>query len=292
MNNIGNYIKITKRKIHPNLQPKIITEGMILGVVKREGDRLKVTPVVQDTSKPIKVYTVSPSSFEWLEYTDIKDLARDIAMAQSDNVVKRMTTELSEEEIIKVAIVPLIIERVAWSYCQKARDKAAQERVEITKKLSRTFIDLKETYDRGLREHLGEAQIKLINNITDAFLKEYGNDFAKLYFTVDNLFLKRYPEGEHREVRVHGIIAKLLTKTAQVYREKADKEFLVAKGIVDKPTGGGYQVIQALFRVADAYAGEDRLINYDDYNLQNGLKFFLYKLDEIRYNQETKEIEL
>ena len=91
---------------------------------------------------------------------------------------------------------------------------------------------------------------------------------------------------------MHGIIAKLLTKTAQVYREKADKEFLVAKGIVDKPTGGEYKIVQALFRVADAYAGEDRLINYDDYNLQNALRFFLIKLDEIRYNQDTKEIEL
>lgn len=291
MNNIGNYIKITKRNAHPNLQPQAVKEGDILRVVEVRGDKVLATHELKCNIKG-KVYTVNPKRFEWKAYTDVKCLVQDLTSIESERIIQRMTTELTEEQIIKVAIVPLIIERVAWIYCQTARDKAAQERVEITKKLSRTFIDLKETYDRELREHLGEAQIKLINNITDAFLKEYATDFTKLFFTVDNLFLKRYPNGKHREVRVHGIIAKLLTKTAQVYREKADKEFLVAKGIVDKPTGGGYQVIQALFRVADAYAGEDRLINYDDYNLQNGLKFFLYKLDEIRYNPETKEIEL
>lgn len=273
------------------LQPQDVKEGDILRVVETRGDKLLVTHEIKHNVRG-KVYTINPKRFEWKKYSNPQELVQDLTSIESERIIQRMTTELSEEEIIKVAIVPLIIERVAWSYCQTARDKAAQERVEITKKLSRTFIDLKETYDRGLREHLGEAQIQLINNITDAFLKEYATDFTKLFFTVDNLFLKRYPEGKHREVRVHGIIAKLLTKTSQVYREKADKAFLVAKGIVDKPTGGEYQVIQALFRVSDAYAGEDNLINYDDYNLQNALRFFLIKLDEIRYNPETKEIEL
>lgn len=292
MNPTGNYIKITKRKIHPNLQPKAVTEGMILGVVKQEGDKLKVTPLIRDTSKPIKVYTVSPSGFEWSVYTDVKDLARDIATAQSETVIKRMTEELTEEEIVKVATVPLIIEGVAWHYCQRARDIAAQERIGELKKLSRSFVSLKESYDMGLREYLGAEQITLINNVTDAFLEEYSNDFTKLYFTVLNLLLKHYPEGQHLTVRTHGILAKLLTKTAQVYRAKADEAILVSRGIVDKPTGGEYEIVQALFDVADAYAGEDSLIDYDDYNLQNGLKFFLYRLDEIRYNPETKEIEL
>lgn len=291
MNITGKYIKITKRNAHPNLQPQSVKEGDILRVVETRGDKLLVTHELKHNVRG-KVYTINPKRFEWKAYTDVKCLVQDLTALESERVIQRMTTELSEEEIIKVAIVPLIIERVAWSHCQTARDNAAKERVEITKKLSRTFIDLKETYDRGLREHLGKEQIQLISNITDAFMNEYATDFTKLFFTVDNLFLKKYPDGKHREVRVHGIIAKLLTKTAQVYRRRADQAILVSKGIVDKPTGGEYKIVQALYDVADAYAGEDGIINYDDYNLQNALKFFLIKLDEIRCNPETKEIEL
>lgn len=291
MNNIGNYIKIIKRNAHPMLQPQAVKEGDILRVVETRGDKLLVTHELKHNVRG-KVYTINPKRFEWKKYSGPQELVQDLTALESERVIQRMANELTEEEIVKVATVPLIIERVAWSYCERARDLAAQERVESLKKLSRSFYMLKEKYEAGLREHLGASQIQLINNITGAFMEEYRNDFTKLYFTTDNLFLKHYANGDHRQVRVNGILAKLLTKTAQVYREMADKAILVSRGIVDKPTGGEYKIIKALYDVADAYAGEDNLINYDDYNLQNGLKFFLYKLDQIRYNPETKEIEL
>lgn len=287
------YIKITHRHIHPRRQPVAVNEGDILRVVDTIGDKLKATHQLQGSiTAKTKVYTVSPQCFTWETYTDLRDLIKDIALKQSQDTIQRMADTLTEEEIVRVSVIPLIIERIAWTYCEKARDIAADRKVEIFKKLSRSFYHLKDTYERSLTDHLSREQIQLVHSITDRFLETYHLDFVKFYFTTDNIFLRYYPDDPHRELRLHGILAKLLTKTAQKYRQIADERFLVSRGLVDSPTGSEYKVISALHDIADAFAGDDRAFDYEDRNLSNALGSLLIKLQTIKYDPQTQEIEI
>lgn len=194
---------------------------------------------------------------------------------------RQIFDNFSKEEQLRIAFEPCILMQIAWDYTDRVLAAAAQQRITLLTKLSRTVKKLRQQHEETLRQDLDFAHIQHIRQQTQRFINEYARDFAILYFTVNAEFKRQMPDYPYDEMRTNAIIAMLFIR--QLIRHNLRMDHLVQSRIGGNSKSSVPQPIAALYRCLDAFAGKIDTFRFSEKNIALAMKVIDANMQRIQF---------
>lgn len=201
---------------------------------------------------------------------------------QEEIDTRRMQTELTHDEQVKMAFYPCVIAHIVWKYVDEVLSEAAANKVSLLRPVCRTVREMRKEYERTLMIELDYSHRKSIETQTDKFMVEFGRDFALLYFSVNGEFKKKLPNYPYDTMRSKAIIAMLFIDLLDEHNRRMDK--MLAERI-----GGGRQSIRIplmarLHDCMNAIAGMAGRFDLADRNVRNGIQVMYNRMLQIDFD--------
>ena len=219
----------------------------------------------------------------------LKELREAAFMEKVKDGVQQMIDNMTLDEQMKVAFVPLVIEEIAWVYAEKAMVCAARDKVEILKKLSRTLKLVRKKWIDELKRDLDYDHLKNVNVQVEKLLKELDYHFTMLYWSVNREFKRTTPEYPYDELRTYAIISTLFIDMLSEYNLKVDE--LIAKRLRNDNFEKSVvpPIIKALRDGMIAFAGVEGKFDYNNSDVKLGMDIIGKKIDRIEFEIFNKD---
>lgn len=198
--------------------------------------------------------------------------------------VKDMIDNLTVNEQMRVSIVPLIIEQIAWIYAERAMALAAKDKISILKKLTRTLKAVRQKWNDELRKDLDYSHLKSIDGQVELCMNTHlAKDLMILYWTVNREFKRVAPQYPFNEMRTYAIISTLFVDLLGKYNLKIDA--LLAEKLKNKDLEPSVipPIITELRRGMVAFSGVEGKFNYDNSDVKLGMDIIGSKIERIDF---------
>jgi hypothetical protein len=194
----------------------------------------------------------------------------------------RLQREFTTDEQMDICFTPLIIAYVAFKWADKVTAWAAEHKVQVLKKLSRKVKEIHALYDSEINKDLDMVHINVLYRETDRFCDEFAYDFTMLYYSVNGMVKKQYPEAEYDEVRTMAYMSILFIRALRLHNKKVNK--MMQERLGDKNRGDTFThpCVNALEELMIGYLGGCKF--EDDQNVKNALQIFKNNLGKIHFS--------
>lgn len=276
----GNIIEITERLCGSKVQPrfKVGSKYVVAGT-----DTLKDGTLVVLITNPKRkrCYRINEKRFKFKVIT-VNDIVEENLRQESKDSAKQLQNNFTIKEQMGIAFVPLIFHYIAFKFAEKARRLAAEYRIDILKKLCRAFDYVKTEYHQELSKDLDYRHIKHFDSECERFMEEYASQFTIIYYTVNNTFRKLMPDYPYDDLRTYAIMAIMFIKQCDKHNERMDK--MIAKRVGGSRPSVRMNVIDKLYSIADAYAGDVSKFDYSDTNIVNCMNLIENKISDMEFD--------
>lgn len=209
----------------------------------------------------------------------------DRLLEEAAKSARSMLDNLSQQEMKQVGFVPLVITELAWIYAQQARDAAARNRLDMFRKLSGVFDQMRKGYDDWLARDLDYANRKRIKIEAEALMRDYERDFTILSMCCDQELKRVAPEFYYEDVRIPAIVSMELVGLVGAVNSLND--MLLSKRNVTRPSERTEMNPYTAWmgENMECYAGVDtKTFNYKDKNILIALTVIKNKAIAREYN--------
>ena len=134
-----------------------------------------------------------------------------------------MVATFTSQELADILFTPLVIAHIFWGQVERTLDIAAEERVAQTKPLARSAREQHRQYLSEMREQLDMAHRNQLLEQVDSLMEQNQLHVVKLFFTIDNEILRRYPQLPHDKLRTQAIVASVFGAIAEGHAKNVDK---------------------------------------------------------------------
>lgn len=180
-----------------------------------------------------------------------------------------------------IAFVPLVISHLAWIYAGKVMKYCADNRISETVKLSRAVKHIRQGYLDSLRVDLDSAHIRRIEEQTEQFLTLYAHDFTILWWCVNGLYKKQFPEDIYTDMKMDAFISVLMCRFLVAHNKRMDR-------IIESKMGFAQSIknpyMDKLETCMDAYCG-NQVIECNG-NINACLRILGRNINEIEFSVE------
>lgn len=201
---------------------------------------------------------------------------------QEEIDTKRMQTELTHEEQVRMAFYPCVIAHIIWKYVEEVLSEAAAKKVSLLLPISRSVRKLRKEYEHSLLDDLDYRHRKTIETQTDKFMMEYGRDFALLYFSVNGEFKKKLPNYPYDTMRSKAIIAMLFIDLLDEHNRRMDK--MLYERIGEDRQSIRIPMMAKLHHYMEAIAGDAGKFDFANEHVRNGIKVMYNRLLQAEYD--------
>lgn len=184
------------------------------------------------------------------------------------------------KENMQIAFVPLIITEVAWYFVFKVLKTAADNRIDATKKLSRSVKMLREKYLNDCKKDLDRQHIEKMEKAAGMFIKTCGNDFTLLFFSLNNELKKHWADINYLDMRTDACIALVMLQLLKEHSRKMDK--LMASKLGGEVPAYSNPINEALWNCMDAYA--DPCSFKFEGHVRTSMQIIANKFNQIEWN--------
>ena len=199
--------------------------------------------------------------------------------------VQQMVDNLTLDEQMRVALVPLILEQIAWIYADKAMACAARDKVSLLKKLSRVLKLVHQKWIDELRRDLDYDHLKNVDEQVQVCVEKHlSHDLMIMYWTVNREFKRAAPEYPFDEMRTYAIISTFFIDLLKEYNLKIDA--LLAEKLNNKDLGESVipPIIKELRKGMVVFAGGEGKFNYDNSDIKLGMEIIGKKIERIEFS--------
>lgn len=276
-----NLIIITSRLCAPRLQPNIQV-GQLHTVVGtdqlKDGTEVLLLHNPKDKRKPFRI---NAKRFQW-KHTTPAQLRESKFRRECAKSTKEIQNNFIFQEHVYIAFVPQILATLAFQYAKKCRTYAADHKIGILRKLARAYDEVEKNYTKELSKDLDAPHRAQIKNQTGIFMQKYANDFTILWYSVNREFLRFAPEWPYADMRTDAILGMLMI---QLYREHSKQvDTLIQSRLGGWKNSVKNPLIEALYSVLDAYAGEVDRFNFNNQDIMNGKKVIFNRIKQIKFS--------
>lgn len=134
-----------------------------------------------------------------------------------------MLKNLTVEEQMKVAFVPIVINQIIFSFAEMVTNYAATHRLEKFKKTSREIKRIKQDYYSEISKDLDNRHTQKVFDDTGMFLAECESDFNIMFFSINGELKRNYPNIEHDELYTYIFITLLMSKFLDDYIRRTNE---------------------------------------------------------------------
>ena len=199
--------------------------------------------------------------------------------------VQQLVDNLTLNEQMRVALVPLILEQIAWIYADKAMACAARDKVSLLKKLSRVLKLVHQKWNAELRRDLDFNHMKNVDEQVKMCVEGHlAHDLTILYWTVNREFKRAVPEYPHEELRTYAIISTLFIDMLKEYNSKVDALLAEKLNRKDLEESVIPPIIKELRKGMVAFAGVEGKFNYDNSDIKLGMEIIGKKIERIEFS--------
>ena len=277
----GEVIEITARKCSEKQSPLIeVGKSYICKGVSSLKDGTTVIEVVHPTKKK-QTLRVNALRFDWQILTDEMKFEREFREGVRKDTEKMMNS-FTQREHIQMAFIPLIFADLAFNYADKCRRYAADQRIEILKKLGRAYDEVKRNYFESVSKDLDRKHQRNVEQEMARFMEEYKKDFTILWFSVNAEFKKKMPDYPYSDMRTDAICGMLMVDL--LYQNNTHMDEVIAERLGEKRQSIHDPKIDALRSILDAYAGEVGQFDYKNENVELAKNIILRRVNEIEFN--------
>lgn len=219
--------------------------------------------------------------FDWQILTDEMKFEREFREGVRKDTEKMMNS-FTQREHIQMAFIPLIFADLAFDYADKCRRYAADQRIEILKKLGRAYDEVKRSYFDSVSKDLDRTHQRNVEQEMARFKEEYRKDFTILWFSVNSEFKKKMPDYPYSDMRTDAICGMLMVDL--LYQNNTHMDEVIAERLGEKRQSIHDPKIDALRSILDAYAGEVGQFDYKNENVELAKNIILRRVNEIEFN--------
>lgn len=195
---------------------------------------------------------------------------------------EKMMKSFTQREYIQMAFIPLIFSDLAFDYADKCRRYAADQRIEILKKLGRAYDEVKRNYFDSVSRDLDRTHQRNVEQEMARFKEEYRKDFTILWFSVNSEFKKKMPDYPYSDMRTDAICGMLMVDL--LYQNNTHMDEVIAERLGEKRQSIHDPKIDALRSILDAYAGEVGQFDFKNENVELAKNIILRRVNEIEFN--------
>lgn len=168
-------------------------------------------PVVDFASLNVKG---SPIDFAKIKEAEFKEIvAKDV-----QEKVKKFTFE----ENIGITFVPLVMAEVAWYYALEVIDEASRQRLESSKKLTRSIRQLREAYLKTCRMDLDERHMKRVDEVSFEYINTCTDQFETLWYTLNGELKQKWGYLDNIDLRTDALICIIILDVLDEHNRKMD----------------------------------------------------------------------
>lgn len=271
-------IEITKRKCSDKVQPHI-KEGNIYTVITKGKTNSGADVIVVSSGK--KEYRINSERFSWKEISTNEALMK-IKSKSDSGKLQTMKSELTEQERMKLAFGPFVINQLIWRQVENVSDLAGKYKKPMLKELSKNIHKLRIMYDNEARSLLPLKDYVSICSNSKAFYNENINDFQILYYSVERQFMRLHPDYPYSDMRSHALSAMALIQCADDYNRSLDL-ILRAKTNEKMPFIRSAKM-QQLYFLLEGIAGDTGDFDFGETNVVLSKKVLMNKINGIEFN--------
>ena len=198
--------------------------------------------------------------------------------------VQDMIENLTLNEQMRVSIVPLIIEQIAWIYAERAMALAALNKISLLKKLTRTLKAVHQKWNDELKKDLDYAHLRNIDSQVELCMNTHlAKDLMILYWTVNREFKRCAPQYPFDEMRTYAIISTLFVDVLVKHNKRIDA--ILAEKLKNKDLEPSVvpPIITELRRGMVAFAGVEGKFNYENSDVKLGIDIIESKIERIDF---------
>lgn len=167
--------------------------------------------------------------------------------------VREMLDTFTWQENMQIAFVPLIISKIAWWYAEKAIQYCVDNRISVTKKLSRAIKEMRVRYVDELRKDLDLRHINHVERQALMFIEENQKDFLIFELQVSQAIKTEYPTMPDEMLRKDALCGIMMVEFLKRHNGMMD-EIIAAK--MGQSTSITSPHMIALETLLDAYMPE------------------------------------
>lgn len=183
-------------------------------------------------------------------------------------------------ENMQIAFVPIIIAEVAWHYAISTIKKAAEYRIEETKKLSRSVKMLRDKYLAECSKDLDKSHLERMVRVSDKFIASCGNDFTLLWFSVNNELKRHWSDIAYQDMRTEAVISMVLLQMLKEHNKSMDE--LMSKKLDREVPSYKHPIEDALYDCMDAFVSPCS-IKYEG-NVRTSMQIISKKFNAIEWD--------
>lgn len=276
----GEVIEITARRCSDKQSPLVeVGKSYICKGVSNLKDGTMVVEIAHPKKKKATL-RVNALRFDWQILTEEIKMER----AFKDGVkqdTERMMKAFTQREHIQMAFIPLIFADLAFHYADRCRRYAADNRIEILKKLGRAYDELKRSYQDQVNKDLDIKHQRQVSHEMKRFMSEYSNDFTIMWYSINSEFKREMPDYPYSDMRTDAICG--IQMIDLLYENNKNMDKLIAERLKEKRQSIHDPKIDALRSILDAYAGEVGKFNYQNQDVELSKKIILRRVNEIEF---------
>lgn len=209
----------------------------------------------------------------------LKELERNFKAKMRSDTEKMMRT-FSFEENMNIAYVPLVLTTLAFEYTHRVLEQCAVRKIQATKGLCRATRKVEDDYWNFVRKDLNQSKINAVKRETYRYLDEISNDFAILWYSVNNEFKRLYPDVLYDEMRTDAIIARMMIEALRDHQSRMNK--VIREKMHDSSRVVENPYVTKLYDILDAFCGNCVVKNND--HMKTWLKAFRNNMNKIEFD--------
>lgn len=276
----GEVIEITARRCSDKQSPLVeVGKSYICKGVSTLKDGTMVVEIAHPKKKKATL-RVNALRFDWqilMEEIKMERAFKDGVKQDTERMMKAFT----QREHIQMAFIPLIFADLAFHYADRCRRYAADNRIEILKKLGRAYDDLKRSYQDQVNKDLDIKHQRQVSHEMKRFMSEYSNDFTIMWYSINSEFKREMPDYPYSDMRTDAICG--IQMIDLLYENNKNMDKLIAERLKEKRQSIHDPKIDALRSILDAYAGEVGKFNYQNQDVELSKKIILRRVNEIEF---------
>lgn len=167
--------------------------------------------------------------------------------------VREMLDAFTWNENMQIAFVPLIISKIAWWYAEKAMQYCVDNRISVTKKLSRAIKEMRIRYVDELKKDLDLRHINHVERQALQFIEECKKDFLIFELQVSQAIKTEYPTMPDEMLRKDALCGIMMVEFLKRHNGMMDKIIAAKMGQSTSITSPHMVALETLL---DAYMPE------------------------------------
>lgn len=280
-------IRILKRLCHDNIQPHI-KEGNTYTCVGHDCKGTKKTLLIANPDKPKNTWRVSSDRFTW-QVISAEEAERMYSERKAEQTKEAICNRFNDEQLAQIYFYPSVILYLVHQYADLVIREAAYNHLPQFRPISRQIKQIITANDKYMYSKLGADTYRTFMAQMQEMYEAHTKDFTILFYSMNNIIKKTYPDYPYDTLRTNALIAIMLCDMHKKYAQHLSgliqqKLSLPVKHDLVSPA------MKQMRFLLGAYVTQDGTANFDDLSIEVNKKIVLKIIEGVDYSLYTNMI--